>query len=241
MWRRGSVVASWLLDLAGGRAGASRRARGRSPAGCPTRARAAGRCRRRSRRGVPAACASARRCSRASAPQGRASSPTSLLSAMRHQFGGHQEKPVADGTATAARGGPRQRHVRRGFPEDHVIVLFGATGDLARRKLLPGMFHLFETGRMPPHFRVDRDLPARADRRRVQASWHGRRRASSGTPLSPAASGRRSSARCPTCGWTTETSSRDPSRPPRREMPRHARAGCTTWPCRRAHSTRSSR
>ena len=24
-------------------------------------------------------------------------------------------------------------------PDDHVIVLFGATGDLARRKLLPGL------------------------------------------------------------------------------------------------------
>ena len=32
------------------------------------------------------------------------------------------------------------------IPDDHVIVLFGATGDLARRKLLPGMFHLAEVG-----------------------------------------------------------------------------------------------
>ncbi|HWU22680.1 MAG TPA: glucose-6-phosphate dehydrogenase [Nocardioides sp.] len=29
------------------------------------------------------------------------------------------------------------------------IVLFGATGDLARRKLLPGLIHLYETGLMP--------------------------------------------------------------------------------------------
>ena len=28
------------------------------------------------------------------------------------------------------------------------VVLFGATGDLARRKLLPGMLHLFQTGLM---------------------------------------------------------------------------------------------
>ena len=28
----------------------------------------------------------------------------------------------------------------------HVIVLFGATGDLARRKLLPGLLRLFEAG-----------------------------------------------------------------------------------------------
>ena len=31
----------------------------------------------------------------------------------------------------------------------HVIVLFGATGDLARRKLLPGLFHLAEAGLLP--------------------------------------------------------------------------------------------
>ncbi len=37
-------------------------------------------------------------------------------------------------------------------PNDHVIVLFGATGDLARRKLLPGMFHLSEAGLMPDRF-----------------------------------------------------------------------------------------
>ena len=30
--------------------------------------------------------------------------------------------------------------------QPHVVVLFGATGDLARRKLLPGMLHLFEAG-----------------------------------------------------------------------------------------------
>jgi glucose-6-phosphate 1-dehydrogenase len=35
---------------------------------------------------------------------------------------------------------------------DQVIVLFGATGDLARRKLLPGMFHLFEAGLLPARF-----------------------------------------------------------------------------------------
>jgi len=31
----------------------------------------------------------------------------------------------------------------------HVIVLFGATGDLARRKLLPGLFHLYRAGMLP--------------------------------------------------------------------------------------------
>jgi glucose-6-phosphate 1-dehydrogenase len=39
-------------------------------------------------------------------------------------------------------------------PQDQVIVLFGATGDLARRKLLPGMFHLARVGLMPERFRI---------------------------------------------------------------------------------------
>ncbi|MGW1771390.1 glucose-6-phosphate dehydrogenase [Streptomyces sp. NPDC002104] len=43
---------------------------------------------------------------------------------------------------------------------DHVIVLFGATGDLARRKLLPGLFHLARAGLMPPHYRVVGTAPA---------------------------------------------------------------------------------
>ncbi len=40
------------------------------------------------------------------------------------------------------------------IPENQVIVLFGATGDLARRKLLPGMFHLAQVGLMPRRFRI---------------------------------------------------------------------------------------
>jgi glucose-6-phosphate 1-dehydrogenase len=40
------------------------------------------------------------------------------------------------------------------IPDDHVIVLFGATGDLARRKLLPGILHLSEAGLMPERFVV---------------------------------------------------------------------------------------
>ena len=40
------------------------------------------------------------------------------------------------------------------IPENQVIVLFGATGDLAKRKLLPGMFHLAQVGLMPSRFRI---------------------------------------------------------------------------------------
>jgi glucose-6-phosphate 1-dehydrogenase len=35
-----------------------------------------------------------------------------------------------------------------------VIVLFGATGDLAKRKLLPGLFHLAVAGLLPQHYRI---------------------------------------------------------------------------------------
>ena len=44
------------------------------------------------------------------------------------------------------------KHVPR--PDDHVIVLFGATGDLARRKLLPGLFHLAVAGLLPKGYRI---------------------------------------------------------------------------------------
>ena len=39
-------------------------------------------------------------------------------------------------------------------PPNHVIVLYGGTGDLARRKILPGLFHLMSVGLMPEHFRI---------------------------------------------------------------------------------------
>src|ERR1700747_1591161 len=41
-----------------------------------------------------------------------------------------------------------------GRPDDHVVVLFGATGDLASRKLLPGLFHLAVAGLLPERWRI---------------------------------------------------------------------------------------
>ncbi len=40
------------------------------------------------------------------------------------------------------------------IPEPHVIVLFGATGDLAKRKVLPALYHLTEEGLMPRDFHI---------------------------------------------------------------------------------------
>jgi glucose-6-phosphate 1-dehydrogenase len=39
-------------------------------------------------------------------------------------------------------------------PDPHVIILFGALGDLSRRKLLPGLFHLDHAGLMPSDYRI---------------------------------------------------------------------------------------
>jgi glucose-6-phosphate 1-dehydrogenase len=56
---------------------------------------------------------------------------------------------VATATATVEQQQPAGQ-----IPENQVIVLFGATGDLAKRKLLPGMFHLAQVGLMPKRFRI---------------------------------------------------------------------------------------
>jgi glucose-6-phosphate 1-dehydrogenase len=55
----------------------------------------------------------------------------------------------------------RDRSARHGHsrPVPHVIVLFGATGDLAKRKLLPGLYHLFVAGLLPEKFRVIGSAP----------------------------------------------------------------------------------
>jgi glucose-6-phosphate 1-dehydrogenase len=42
-----------------------------------------------------------------------------------------------------------QSHARVGPRYPHLVVLVGATGDLARRKLLPGLFHLSSSGFIP--------------------------------------------------------------------------------------------
>jgi glucose-6-phosphate 1-dehydrogenase len=40
------------------------------------------------------------------------------------------------------------------IPDPHVLVLFGARGDLARRKLLPGLYRLAQVDLMPDDYRI---------------------------------------------------------------------------------------
>jgi glucose-6-phosphate 1-dehydrogenase len=51
---------------------------------------------------------------------------------------------TTDQTAQAGGGGQEHSPV-----PPHVVVLFGATGDLAKRKLVPGLFHLSQAGLLP--------------------------------------------------------------------------------------------
>jgi len=64
--------------------------------------------------------------------------------------------PAPEGHKAEHHRAARHGHAR---PEPHVIVLFGATGDLAKRKLLPGLYHLYVTGLLPEHFRVIGSAP----------------------------------------------------------------------------------
>ena len=64
-----------------------------------------------------------------------------------------------DDTGTATRPGRRAGRPATRRPDDHVIVLFGATGDLAKRKLLPGLFHLSVAGLLPRTYRIIGSAP----------------------------------------------------------------------------------
>ena len=55
-------------------------------------------------------------------------------------------------TPTAPRADPTIAGIAK--PDDHVLVIFGATGDLARRKLFPGLWHLALSGMLPDGYRI---------------------------------------------------------------------------------------
>jgi len=61
------------------------------------------------------------------------------------------------GSAGTARSTESRRTGPR--PGSHVIVLFGATGDLAKRKLLPGLYHLACAGLLPDKYRIIGSAP----------------------------------------------------------------------------------
>src|ERR1700734_2870136 len=46
------------------------------------------------------------------------------------------------------------RRPKERTPEPTVVVIFGASGDLTKRKLLPALFHLEQAGLLPQEFAV---------------------------------------------------------------------------------------
>ncbi len=66
------------------------------------------------------------------------------------------------------------------LPDPHVVVLFGAGGDLAARKLIPGFFHLQAAGLLPEQWRLvgtagqDYDDQAFREHAREAVDEHGR-------------------------------------------------------------------
>ena len=84
VWRRGSVIASWLLDLSAAALVAGSAAGEISPAGCRIPAKAAGPSRPRSMRACRPMCCP-RRFTSGSASRGEADFADKLLSAMRYR------------------------------------------------------------------------------------------------------------------------------------------------------------
>ena len=136
VWRRGSVIASWLLDLTAAALVKDPELSRASPAGYPTRARAGGRSRRRIDEAVPAPVLTAALYERFSS-RGEADFADKLLSAMRFQFGGHLEKPPKT----------RENQHERALHSD-ALVFFGATGDLAYKKIFPALQAMVKRGHL---------------------------------------------------------------------------------------------
>ena len=151
-----------LLAARPDRAGAGRRRRRcpRSRAGSTTPARAAGRWRRRSTGPCPRRSITASLFTRFASREPDAYQ-AKLLAAMRNQFGGHAihlERAAGDGTR-------RARQLRRSA----TCTVFGASGDLTARKLLPALAGLADQGLLTDELRARRRGPHPDVRRRSSA------------------------------------------------------------------------
>ena len=70
-----------------------------------------------------------------------------VIAALRNEFGGHAVK--TEEPARSLADVARRRHAA-----PQAIVIFGASGDLTRRKLLPAFFHLYLEGMLPEEFAI---------------------------------------------------------------------------------------
>jgi len=70
-----------------------------------------------------------------------------------------KELRLAHASKRTSRAKPMENVLREGLrlariPDPSVLVLFGSTGDLAHRKVLPALYHLWRTDLLPHEFRV---------------------------------------------------------------------------------------
>ena len=82
-----------------------------------------------------------------------------MLAALRNQFGGHAVERAAgltDGRRDPRRDAenPLVEGLERLPVPPTTLVIFGATGDLARRKLLPALYNLAHEGALPERFKL---------------------------------------------------------------------------------------
>ena len=116
-------------------------------------------------------------------------------------------------------------------PGPHVLVLFGATGDLARRKLIPGLFHLEQVGLMP-ETTASSAPRSTSSTTTASASTSATRSTSSAAWRSTTRTGRRSASGSATSPSRADALARPGSRRRRRRSAAR-RAGCTTCRSRR--------
>ena len=47
-----------------------------------------------------------------------------------------------------------QQTSSQSLPQSLILVIFGGSGDLTKRKLIPSLYQLFKQGKLPEHFAV---------------------------------------------------------------------------------------
>ena len=163
LWNRGSVVRSWLCELAE-RAFEQEGNDLEAPAAAASSDSGEGRWTivdaHRPRR--PDAGDHRRAVRALLLARGTATTRTRVLAALRNQFGGHAVER-REAAWMAARSPPTPSAGRRtrssrassGCPvPPTTLVIFGATGDLAHRKLLPALYNLAHEGALPERFNL---------------------------------------------------------------------------------------
>ena len=101
-----------------------------------------------------------------------------VIAALRNQFGGHAVKS-RELMATVEQPNPLAEGLERLPVHPTTLTIFGATGDLGKRKLLPAHLQPRPRGRAAGALQPDRLLARRDDRRRVPRRSRGSRSRSS--------------------------------------------------------------